>query len=60
MWSEEPEQPEEPDIEDDVPLADAPKTGGNSGIWVTTAAMSAMGLVMLTLISTRKEEGEEA
>ena len=55
--------PEEPDVEipeDDVPLAGVPQTGDNSGIWVATAAMSAMGLVVLTLISKRKEEGEEA
>ena len=46
--------------EDDVPLADAPKTGDNSGIWVFTAALSATGLAVLTLIGKRREEDEEA
>lgn len=43
--------------EEDVPLADVPKTGSNNGLWLSTAAVSALGLAVLHV---KRKEDEEA
>ena len=55
----EPEDPENPDeeviLDEDVALADAPKTGDSSDLLVIFAAVSAFGLIVLSL-PRKKEE----
>ena len=40
----------------DVPLAEVPKTGDSSALWVLAAAVSGIGLVWLTVCKKRESE----
>ncbi len=56
---EEPAPKPEEDIPDsDVPMADVPKTGDSSKLWLTLALLSAAGLAIMGAV--RKKEGENA
>ncbi len=53
-----PEQPEDPDFidipDEDVPLADVPKTGDPLILWMVSAAVSALGLIWLALSEKKR------
>ena len=57
---EEPDTPEEEepleDLEDpDVPLADVPQTGDNSGPWLVLTLVSGTGLAVLTVTGRKRK-----
>ena len=56
----EPDLPDEPiEIEEpEVPLADVPKTGDNLALYYASAAISALGLVILALTGKKRKEEE--
>lgn len=54
---EEPEEPEEELVEipdDDVPLADVPRTGDETGVWYVLALLAAGGLLVLRALEDKK------
>ncbi len=53
-----PETPVEEILPEDVPLADPPKTGDISSLWLTLSALSGAGLAGVTLLGRKKREEE--